>query len=98
MFRCWIILVFFLTWTTFAVFASVTMSSLNSVSISSNLCESAGSCFRMSSEPMKMDSRWDQVRWTSNQSEITVSTTESFFCQEEISSRKNPMYLEVIMF
>ena len=37
----------------------------------SNLSESTGNCFRMSSEPTKMDSRWDQVRWTSSHSVIT---------------------------
>jgi hypothetical protein len=60
------------TLTTFGVLDMVTISSLNSVSILSNLSESVGSCFLMSSDPIKIDSKCDQVLWTSNHKQITL--------------------------
>jgi len=52
----------------------------------------------MSSEPMKMLSRCDHVRWTSIQIVMTMSAVDSFFCHPETSSRKYAMNLDVSMF
>lgn len=71
---------------------------LKSTSILSKRSESSGSCFLMSSEPMKMLSRCDQVRCTSIQIVITMSAVESFFCHDDTSSRKYAMNLDVSMF
>ena len=71
---------------------------LKSLSMPSNLLESSGSWLRMSSEPMKILSKWDQVRWTSNQMVMTESVVDSFFCQPDTSSKKWAMCLEVIRF
>ena len=71
---------------------------LKSTSILSKRSESSGSCFLMSSEPMKMLSRCDQVRWTSIQIVMTMSAVDSFFCQPDTSSRKYAMNLDVSMF
>lgn len=71
---------------------------LKSESMPSNLLESSGSWFLISSEPMKIDSRWDHVLCTSNHMVITWSAVDSFFCHVDTSSRKWAMYLEVSMF
>lgn len=71
---------------------------LKSTSIPSNRLESSGSWLRISSEPIKILSKWDQVLCTSNQMEITESDTDSFFCHKETSSKKCPMYLDVMRF
>ena len=71
---------------------------LKSTSMPSNRLESSGNWLRISSEPMKILSKWDQVLCTSNQIEITESDTDSFFCHKETSSKKCPMYLDVIRF
>ena len=52
----------------------------------------------MSSEPIKMLSRWVHVRCTSNQMEMTASATDSLFCHEDTSSRKWATYLDDIRF
>lgn len=52
----------------------------------------------MSSDPIKILSKWDHVLCTSNQMEITESDTDSFFCHKETSSKKWPIYLDVIRF
>ena len=83
---------------TFFVFDTSFIISLNSVSILSNLSESSGSCFLMSSDPMNIDSRWVHVLCTSNHVVITWSTRHNVFCQADISFRKYPMNFEVIMF
>ena len=45
------------------VFLVITFNFATNLSfVSSNLSESTGNCCRISSEPTKMDSRWDQVR------------------------------------
>ena len=67
---------------------------LKSWSMLSKRVESSGSCFLMSSDPMKIDSRCDQVRWTSIQMLMTWSAAESFFCQAVTSSRKYAMNLD----
>ena len=84
--------------TTLGVFSMSYKSSLKSVSMLSNLLESSGSWLRISSDPMKMLSRWDHVLCTSNQMVMTESAVESFFCHPETSSRKWAMYLDVIKF
>ena len=57
------------------------MLALNCRSTPSKRLEASGSWARMSSEPMKMLSRWLQVLWTSNQTEMTESAVDSFCCQ-----------------
>ena len=71
---------------------------LKSASILSKRSESPGSCFLMSSEPMKMLSRCDQVRWTSIQIVMTMSAVDSFFCHVDTSSRKYAINFDVSMF
>lgn len=61
-------------------------------------CITSGIWERMSSEPIKMLSRWVHVRCTSNQMEMTVSTTDSLFCHEDTSSRKWATYLDDMRF
>lgn len=48
----------------------------------------------MSSEPMKMLSRWVHVRWTSSQMEMTESATDSLLCHDDTSSMKWAMCLD----
>lgn len=74
------------------------MLTLNSMSMSSKRLESSGSWARISSEPMKMLSRWLQVLWTSNQMEMTESAVDSFCCQLVTSFRKWDRYLDIIRF
>lgn len=71
---------------------------LKSVSMVSNRLESSGSWFLISSEPMKILSRWDQVLCTSIQIPITWSAVDNFFCHVDTSCRKWAMYLDVNMF
>ena len=61
-------------------------------------CVTSGSCERISSEPMKMLSRWVHVRCTSNQMEMTESATDSLLCHDDTSSRKWAMYLDDMRF
>lgn len=61
---------------------------LKSASISSNCLECSGSWARISSDPMKMDSKWDHACWTSNQITMTESVVESFFCHSDTCSKK----------
>ena len=70
----------------------------NSASILSNLLESSGSCRRISSELIKIDSRWVQVRCTSNQIVMTWSATDSFCCQADTSFKKWAMNFDVMRF
>ena len=62
------------------------------------LSVTSGSCLRMSAEPMKMLSRWVNVHCTSNQMKMTESATDSLLCHDDTSSRKCPMYLDVMRF
>ena len=73
-------------------------STLKSISIPSNLFESSGNCDLMSSDPIKMASRYDHVRCTSNQMAMTWSAVESFCCHDDTWWRKCAMYLDVIRF
>lgn len=66
---------------------------LNSASTTSNLLESSTSWVRISSEQIKMLSKWDQVRWTSIQVKMTVSATFNLFCQLRTCSMKYSTYL-----
>lgn len=61
-------------------------------------CVTSGSCERISSEPMKILSRWVHVRCTSNQMEMTESATDSLLCHDDTSSRKWAMYLDDMRF
>lgn len=74
------------------------INTLKSLSIPSNLLESSGSWFLISSEPMKILSRWDHVLCTSIQIWITWSAVDSFFCQDDTSCKKWAMNFEDNMF
>lgn len=71
---------------------------LKSASILQKRCESSGNCILISSELMKIDSRWVHVRWTSNHMVITWSAWHNFVCHAETSSRKCAMNFDVIRF
>ena len=71
---------------------------LKSTSIPSKRFESSGNCDLMSSDPMNMASRYDQVRCTSNQMAMTWSAVESFCCHDDTWWRKCAMYFDVIRF
>ena len=71
---------------------------MKSESIPSNLAESSGNWLRMSSDPIKILSKCDQVLCTSSQIPMTESAVDNFFCQEETSSRKCAIYFDVIRF
>ena len=60
--------------------------------------ESSGSWVRISSDPMKILSKCDHVRCTSNQMVMTWSAVDSFFCHVDTSSKKCAMNLDVNMF
>lgn len=64
-------------------------NTLKSESMVLNWCASSGSWWRMSSEPMKMLSRWAQVLCTSSHSNSTESARVSWACSSNTCPWKN---------
>ena len=84
-------------WSTFLISVNFAMVAMNVLCTPSNMMDSCGSCFRISSEPMKMFSRYIQFRCTCWHISIISDMSDRDCSQYVICSWNTRKYLEAFI-